>query len=278
LQQYMNKTKSNAQACSMLVLLLLWLMAIGCVSKKQYNALVQKTAQSQANSELEINRSKAELVDAEKQGLELRQELKGKQAEINTVYSQVKLLQEQQDYLKKTNANLLERLSELSVLNKTGAENMKKTLDAIDKQGKIIISIQEQLAKQDSLNLKLIYALNDSIPLPLRKQISWEIEQRNFTVYQAETLVEDKPSQALLFRQLASFIKTNPSLSLQIITQKQSVIGEYAMQPVLWPVVDPLTEQRISFVSKPKTKAPSLVQYVFVHNSAEIQKLIEVLK
>jgi septal ring factor EnvC (AmiA/AmiB activator) len=274
----MNKTKSNAQACSMLVLLLLWLMAIGCVSKKQYNALVQKTAQSQANSELEINRSKAELVDAEKQGLELRQELKGKQAEINTVYSQVKLLQEQQDYLKKTNANLLERLSELSVLNKTGAENMKKTLDAIDKQGKIIISIQEQLAKQDSLNLKLIYALNDSIPLPLRKQISWEIEQRNFTVYQAETLVEDKPSQALLFRQLASFIKTNPSLSLQIITQKQSVIGEYAMQPVLWPVVDPLTEQRISFVSKPKTKAPSLVQYVFVHNSAEIQKLIEVLK
>jgi septal ring factor EnvC (AmiA/AmiB activator) len=273
----MNKIKNSFLSSSLKVCCVTFLVT-ACVSKKSYTNLVQKNAQLQASSELEIGRVKADLVETEKQGLELRQELKGKQAELNTTYSQVKLLQEQQDYLKKTNANLLDRLSELSVLNKTGAENMKKTLDAIDKQGKIISSIQEQLSKQDSLNLKLIFALNDSIPTTLRKQISWEIDNRDFVVYQSDALVDDKANQALLNRQLMSILKNYPLLDLQIITQQGSVIGEYAMQKVLWPVVEAGTENRLNFVSKAETKGPNFVQYVFRYNTATILKMVESLK
>lgn len=46
----------------------------------------------------------------------------------------IKGLEEQMEYLKKNNNNLLDRLSDLSVVSKAGAESIKKSLDAMNEK------------------------------------------------------------------------------------------------------------------------------------------------
>jgi chemotaxis protein MotB len=153
----------------------MWLGA--CISKKKFTAMQNQLSTHLANTELQLNQTKTDLIDCEKEGLTLRTEVKGKQSELVNAKSQIALQQEQQDYLKKTNGNLLDRLSELSVLNKTGAENMKKTLDALDQQGKVIKELKAALAQEDSLSLNMVMALNQTISNEARNYISWGLEE-----------------------------------------------------------------------------------------------------
>ncbi len=48
--------------------------------------------------------------------------------------NRVALLEQQLEYFKSTNTNLLDRLSDLAVVSKTGADNIRKSLDAINDQ------------------------------------------------------------------------------------------------------------------------------------------------
>lgn len=138
-------------------------LASSCVAKKKLVESQAKYADLASKSETQIKELKAELVDSEKEGMALRAELKGKQVEIVNTTNQLKLTQEQLDYLKKTNTNLLDRLSELSIVNKTGAENMKKTLDALNEQSKYIKDLNASVQKKDSLNLALVMNLKKSL-------------------------------------------------------------------------------------------------------------------
>jgi chemotaxis protein MotB len=133
------------------------------VSKKKLVESQAKYADLIVKTDTQIKELKADLTDTEKQGLELRTELKGKQVELVNTNNQLKLTLEQLDYLKKTNTNLLDRLSELSVVNKTGAENMKKTLEALNDQSKYIKELNASVQRKDSLNLALVMNLKRSL-------------------------------------------------------------------------------------------------------------------
>ena len=67
------------------------------------------------------------------------------------------------DYFKSTNTNLLERLSELSVVSKSGAENIKKSLEALNEQNKYIKNLTTSMQRKDSLNLVLVMNLKRSL-------------------------------------------------------------------------------------------------------------------
>jgi chemotaxis protein MotB len=143
--------------------LLFFLSLISCVAKKKFVESQTRFADLQSKSDSQIKELKTDLNDSEKQGLELRGELKGKQIELSNTNNQLKLTLEQLDYLKKTNTNLLDRLSELSVVNKAGAENMKRTLDALNDQSKYIKELNASVQRKDSLNLALVMNLKRSL-------------------------------------------------------------------------------------------------------------------
>ena len=146
-----------------ITLFLSFILVSSCVSKKKLIESQAKYADLSSKSETQIKELKSELVDSEKEGMALRAELKGKQVEIVNTTNQLKLTVEQLDYLKKTNTNLLDRLSELSIVNKTGAENMKKTLDALNEQSKYIKDLNASVQRKDSLNLALVINLKKSL-------------------------------------------------------------------------------------------------------------------
>ncbi|MES2796831.1 MAG: OmpA family protein [Bacteroidota bacterium] len=197
-------------------LLFLIAAASSCVPKKKLVESQTRFADLQSRSDNQIRELKSELTDTEKQGLELRAELKGKQVELVNTNNQVKLLQEQIDYLKKTNTNLLDRLSELSVVNKTGAENMKRTLDALNEQSRYIKDLTSSVQRKDSLNLALVMNLKNSLS---------NIQSSDVNVEVKKGLVYISISDQLLFNTASSTINAQAE---EVLGKVAKVLNEHA--------------------------------------------------
>jgi chemotaxis protein MotB len=191
-------------------LLFFCFVLISCVSKKKLVESQARYSQLQAKSESEIEKVKADLVDSDKQGLELRAELKGKQVELVNTNNQLKLVQEQIDYLKKTNTNLLDRLSDLSVLNKAGAENMKKSLDALNEQSKYIKDLTTSVQRKDSINLALVMNLKKSLEAISDDDVHIEVKKG---------LVYISISDQLLFNSASSVINSKAEIVLEKVAK-----------------------------------------------------------
>lgn len=75
----------------------------------------------------------------------------------------VKQLEEQVSYLKQTNNSLLDRMSDLSIVSKTGAESIKKSLEGMTQQYDYIQNLNSKIQTKDSLNLALVMNLKRSL-------------------------------------------------------------------------------------------------------------------
>lgn len=191
-------------------LILLALLTYSCVPKKKLVESQTRFVDLQSRTDAQIRELKTELTDTEKQGLELRAELKGKQVELINTNNQLKLTLEQLDYLKKTNTNLLDRLSELSVVNKTGAENMKRTLDALNEQNKYIKELNASVQRKDSMNLALVMNLKKSLE---------NISDDDVKVEVKKGLVYISISDQLLFSTASAQINNNAEMVLEKVAK-----------------------------------------------------------
>ncbi|WP_266364534.1 OmpA/MotB family protein [Tellurirhabdus rosea] len=132
------------------------MLATSCVSKK-------KMTQAQARiTELEAARDKA-VADCEKLTADLRTQLGSKDTDLAAKNGQLADLQTQIDYLKRTNTNLLDRLSDLSVVSKSGAESIKKSLETLNEQSRQLTNLNQSIQRKDSLNLALVMNLKRSL-------------------------------------------------------------------------------------------------------------------
>ena len=76
---------------------------------------------------------------------------------------QVEMYQSQIEDLQGTNASLLNRMSELSIVSKVGAENISKSLENISNQYSFIEDLSTKIQTKDSLNLSLVMNLKRSL-------------------------------------------------------------------------------------------------------------------
>ena len=94
---------------------------------------------------------------------DLRNQIKLKDGDISNESAKLKALENELAYLKRTNTNLLDRLSDLSIISKDGAESIKKSLDALNRQSSYIQDLNSNLRRKDSLNLALVMNLKRSL-------------------------------------------------------------------------------------------------------------------
>lgn len=160
-----------------------------CVSQKKYTAL-----QDRADS------CETELKTSNNQRLVLESNLANEK-------NKAKNLNQQMEYFKSTNTNLLDRLSDLSVVSKSGAESINKSLEALNEQNKYIKDLTSSMQRKDSLNLALVMNLKRSLDNFDDEDIA--IEVKKGVVYVS---ISDK----MLFR----------SGSYKISTQAEDVIGK----------------------------------------------------
>lgn len=147
----------------LLIVLALVPFIFSCASKKKIADLQSQLSELQAKSDQSLGKAKADLSDCQSLTASLQGELKKRDADLELKNNQLKSLQEQLDYLKRTNTNLLDRLSDLSVINKSGAESIRKSLDALNEQGKYIKDLNSTIQRKDSINLSLVMNLKRSL-------------------------------------------------------------------------------------------------------------------
>ena len=137
---------------------LIWVLAIlpflftSCASKKKLTELQSRLTELQASSDQTVARAKSDLADCQSLTASLQGEVKKRDADLDAKNNQLKSLQEQLDYMKKTNTNLLDRLSDLSVINKSGAESIRKSLDALKE---IILNKEAELVDANLCQINL---------------------------------------------------------------------------------------------------------------------------
>ncbi|MBP6055920.1 MAG: hypothetical protein KA527_09785, partial [Cytophagaceae bacterium] len=162
---------------------LIWVLAIlpflftSCASKKKMTELQSRLTELQASSDQAVARAKSDLADCQSLTASLQGEVKKRDADLDAKNGQLKSLQEQLDYMKKTNTNLLDRLSDLSVINKSGAESIRKSLDALNEQGKYIKDLNSSIQKKDSVNLSLVMNLKRSLADVNDEDVSIEVKK-----------------------------------------------------------------------------------------------------
>lgn len=178
-----------------------------CVSKKKYMSM--QGARDEALLNYERLQAQYEDCQEERAGLEGRvgnlqsslklkeQQLAVTQSEVTNERNRSSSLQEQVNYLQQSNKTLLDRLSDLSVVSKTGAESIKKSLETLSKQGDYIQDLNESIQKKDSVNLALVMNLKRSLA---------DVNDEDVTVEVKKGVVYISLSDKMLFRSGSSVI------------------------------------------------------------------------
>jgi chemotaxis protein MotB len=146
------------------------IMLSSCVTKKKFK-------QMQANHTIEMDKVKASEIACQLELDNLRRSLEAKEKEAQAKDAELNLaknnldnaktkeqeMKSQMDFLRENNTQLLGRLSDLSVVSKTGAESIKKSLETMEEQGRYIKDLTASLQRKDSLNLQLVMNLKRSL-------------------------------------------------------------------------------------------------------------------
>ncbi len=202
-----------------LCLLLIAATLSSCVGKKKFLSLTDKQQKTELSLQEALDRLKDcnnNLAKANQNANDWKQKANLKDSNISSKDNilaekdnQIADLRAQIKDLKGTNKNLLDRMSDLSVVSRTGAESIQKSLESINQQGKYIQSLTSKIQAKDSTNLVLVMNLKRSLADVNDEDI--QIDVRGGVVYVS---ISDK----LLFR----------SGSHNITSRAETVLGKVA--------------------------------------------------
>ena len=142
-----------------LISLTILVLLTACVSQKKYSELQNSAELCETN-----------LKNISNERLILENNLANEKSKSKALEQQIK-------YFKSTNTNLLDRLSDLSVVSKSGAESIKKSLEALGAQNSYIKDLTSSMQRKDSLNLTLVMNLKRSLDYFDDEDINIEIKK-----------------------------------------------------------------------------------------------------
>ncbi|MFN7119301.1 MAG: OmpA family protein [Saprospiraceae bacterium] len=192
-----------------LVLALPILLLTSCVSKKKYLEMQGSLRTNYEQLQAQVNTCEGEKAQLQSQLRSKEDELLKTQNELDNAKLRMAALEKDNEYLKSTNTSLLDRLSDLSVINQAGAENIKKSLEAINEQNKYIKDLTGKVQAKDSLNLALVMNLKRSLS---------DINDEDVTVEVKKGVVYISLSDKMLFK----------SGSYDIQPRAETVLGKIA--------------------------------------------------
>jgi chemotaxis protein MotB len=164
-----------------IVLFLLIILTNSCVSKKKFVEMQDEYTTFKTTSRDNISKVKNDLKDRDKQIVAYEAATKTRNKELDIRAKHIKNLDEQIDFLKKTNSKLLDRMTNLTLMSKAGADSMRKSMETINEQSQYIENITAAIQRKDSLNL--------SFMVTLKRMINNDIADEDFSVKARKGLV-----------------------------------------------------------------------------------------
>jgi chemotaxis protein MotB len=193
-----------------------------CVGKKKftdlqanYDGLQTDYNRTQKECEDEITSLSAQLKAQADKIKQLETSLNTAQTDLSAATKARNDLQKELEYFKSTNTTLLARLSDLSIVSKSGAETIQKSLEALNEQNKYIKDLTGTIQQKDSMNLSLVMNLKRSLANINDEDVS--VEVREGVVYVS---ISDK----LLFRSGSSIISARAS---EVLGKVAKVINDH---------------------------------------------------
>lgn len=173
------------------VCLLLAIVSSGCISRKKYNEQVSKY--NTLKADYDTTESNLQRCLSEKdQKLQDLQKLEKEMAE-----------------LKANSTTMLKQLSDMSVINSTQAESIRRSLENINSKDVYIKDLQMAMARKDSLNLALVMNLKGALK---------DVNDEDINIKVEGSAVFINISDKMLFR----------SGSYQILPRAKEVLGKVA--------------------------------------------------
>jgi chemotaxis protein MotB len=127
-----------------------------CVSSKKFKA-AEASAQSRYDTlMIRYNSSQGDLNRCNEDKTALQRQKSGLETDIASLNKQIELL-------KQNNTQALKQLEDLSVITGAQAESIRKSLENIGAKDTYIQTLQQQMARKDSLNLALVMNLKGAV-------------------------------------------------------------------------------------------------------------------
>jgi len=132
------------------------LMLVSCVSTKKFKAEQASAQKRYDDLNAQYSKSQGDLKACGDEKIALDKKNATMQTEIDGLNKQVA-------FLKENNTAALKQLEDLSVISSQQASNIKKSLDNIGAKDAYIQSLQESMARKDSLNMVLVMNLKGAV-------------------------------------------------------------------------------------------------------------------
>lgn len=135
-----------------------------------------------------------------------KQQIQGLENELAAKTDQIEQLEAQVEDLQSTTGSLLDRMADMSVVNKDGAESIRQSLESLNQQYGYIENLSRKIQEKDSLNLVLVMNLKQSLT---------DLDDEDIQIEIREGVVHVSISDKLLFS----------SGSARLGAQAQDVLG-----------------------------------------------------
>jgi chemotaxis protein MotB len=186
-------------------------LLVSCVSQKKYKAaqasiedLTKKAAQLQGD----LTNCNTATAEANKKNEALQTEIDG--------------LNKQIAYLKENNTQALKQLQDLSVISATQADNIKKSLENIGAKDNYIQTLQQQMAKKDSLNMALVMNLKGAVGNMDDQDINIKVDKGVVFIDISDKLLFSSgkynisPSAKAVLGKVAAVLKNQPDIEFMV--------------------------------------------------------------
>jgi chemotaxis protein MotB len=193
-------------------------MLFSCVSSKKF-----KTAQTDyTNLETKYKTLQGDMTDCGDEKAKLAREKASLERELALQNSQIKDLNGQVDYLKVNHNQALRQLEDLSVITSTQAESIKKSMENIGAKDNYIMTLQQQMAHKDSLNMALVMNLKGAIGNMDDQDINIKVDKGVVYIDISDKLLfksgkyEVTPEAKTVLGKVAQVLKNQPDIEFMV--------------------------------------------------------------
>lgn len=138
-------------------------------------------------------------------------------------------LNKQIDYLKQNNTQALKQLEDLSVISASQAESIKKSLENIGAKDSYIQTLQQQMARKDSLNMVLVMNLKGAVGNMDDKDINIKVDKGVVYIDISDKLLfksgkyEVTKDAKVVLGKVAAVLKNQPDIEFMVEGHTDSV-------------------------------------------------------
>ena len=197
------------------VVAICFLLMTSCVSKKKFAALEEDSNSRTEQLKGSLNDCNDQVTGLEGQISTLESNLQQANSDLANEREKVINLQEQLDFVKETNTNLLDRLSDLSVVSVAGAQSIKASLETMNRQNAYIQDLNSSIQRKDSINMALVMKLKRSLG---------DINDEDIQIEVKDGVVYISLSDKLLFKSGSAVINTRAE---EVLSKIASVVKDH---------------------------------------------------